>query len=439
MAIMRPFVVAILVAVAPPLALLSCGSNGGSPAADAGGDGDDSSQGDATMDGSEEPESGEDSDATMTDAHADADASGNPDATEGGSPVDASSERTADAAAETSMVDAGEEGDGFVFEPPDTGPYPEAGCPMDAGSPTALATGEVGPSVIATDGAVAFWLDAIDSTTSLLRSCAVAGCNGVPFTLTIAGPVAYDAQMVVDDKNVYWTDRSAHVWSCPKTGCSAPSAVVSTGSTIIGVGSDGSNLFWTDGDLQLVSTCTLPACATSTVLASNLSLPNRLSIDSTTVFWAQHPMYTTGSVWSCAKTGCANTPTAIGSAQFTYDPMQLSVNATDAYWVTWVSTDGYIKTCPKGGCAGGPNNAANVVHLSFTEPYALAADDTDTVYWSADTEILSCPKVGCTNQGTPVAVGQSGARSLTIDRRTGCQSTLFWTNGTGGSVMALPL
>jgi len=153
-----------------------------------------------------------------------------------------------------------------------------AGC-ADAG--VTLASGQLQPTEIATDGTELAWSNwGIQHTSGLknltysdggVLSCPVAGCDAGVRTLSSLTNLG--SSVVVESSTVYWYDAGS-ILSCPATGCSAaPQVVVAglpQGAQVGGLSLDTDNIYFSvDNGEQQVERCALTGCPNGpTVLAS---------------------------------------------------------------------------------------------------------------------------------------------------------------------------
>jgi len=162
-----------------------------------------------------------------------------------------------------------------------------------------------------------------------------------------------------------------------------------------------------------------PECDASTcgieTLFSTLFQGGTLTVDDTNVY-VEDQGTTTGEVYQCPKTGCAN-PIALG-------PGYATGIATDAKYVYWNDfSGGTIQRCTIGGC----QNAPTVVAPNQPHAEGLSFDGAN-LYWAATGSILTCASPACTSPSL-LASGQS-----TLIVGTSAEtSTVYWISS--GSIL----
>jgi hypothetical protein len=128
---------------------------------------------------------------------------------------------------------------------------PLTGCKGEV--PEVVAKDETTNSELIVDGDTLFWTVSADASDpnaeSQIHSAPKDGsrpptliANGVSFSLSDFAPRAF----AVDATTVYWLDGSAHVQSCPRTGCNgqAPVTLVATDGAKQSLRVDATGLYW---------------------------------------------------------------------------------------------------------------------------------------------------------------------------------------------------
>ena len=190
-------------------------------------------------------------------------------------------------------------------------------------------------------------------------------------------------------------------------------ADVNCNGTCVGTSDDPSNCGSCGHDCQ-DGACVNGQCQPVT-LASAQVQPWGLAINEVNVYWTT----TSGSVLSCAKTGCGTGPTTIASGQLT--PIGIAVDDTNVYWTN--NKGGTVAFCPLDGCDGEPTTLAS----GQLNPRGIAVDDVN-VYWTnyaSPGEVAGCSKSGCS--GAPTVLASNQASPLGIVAGAGF---LYWTNNT---------
>jgi hypothetical protein len=199
-------------------------------------------------------------------------------------------------------------------------------------SPTALMTVQYNVTSLAVRAGNAYW-----NTLHAILTCDATDIATCQNTMrTIASGAIQPAKLAVDDTNVYWSDigsggtNGAKIFSCPLVGCTTPAPLV-TGIPNVG----------------------------------------EIGLSPTSVLWRM-TNNTSGSLVSCAKTGCSGAPPTVGaSAPIVGVP--LLIDGTNAYWSTATLQ---IVRCNGLSCM----NGADVVAENHQANWAMVADDT-SLYW----------------------------------------------------------
>lgn len=125
----------------------------------------------------------------------------------------------------------------------------EGDCVAGTCPPLMLAAGLGGPSDIAYQDGVAYWVNYV--TGALLR-CQVTGCNGAPTQLGVSGYWSF--YIALDATDVYWNNNGAgsepgSIWRCPLDGgCANDQPWIAPVSNPTQVGVDASHVYWHSND-----------------------------------------------------------------------------------------------------------------------------------------------------------------------------------------------
>ena len=288
----------------------------------------------------------------------------------------------------------------------------KSGC---NGIPTVLVSGRqqsrvATPLGFATDGTDIYWSD--DGTSPLsdptrraggLLKCSVDGCNDSP--LGIGPNQAWG--LAVAGTNVYWTDFTAEILTCPIAGCGiAPKALWSAGNSPItlGIAVDGTSVYWSTEATDGIMKCAIGGCnnAPTQVMSDVVPAIMQIALDADNVYFVDYSPMGFGQVLACAKTGCADHPQALATGL--NSPTAIATDGVSVYWTEISSSDssaglvpwpgaGVVRKCSGKGC----NNTPATLAFGLNAPIAIAVDD-GYVYWAEsgaaanDGRIASLPK-----------------------------------------------
>jgi len=308
-------------------------------------------------------------------------------------------------------TDAGSQGDAG---PPDAGPSCAAG-------PCFLATALNHPWALATDGAYLYFTefgDGTGATNGSVKRCAIADdCAAGPTVL--ASGLSNPQHVVVDANNVYFADLGtdtvgAAISSCALTGCGTrPTSLSSAGSPAC-IASDGTYIYWVDGQDDSVNRVPL-AGGPRSVVYNGMSLvfaePQDCRVDASNVYVSD----ANEDVFLVPLAGGEPTKIAAGSGVTGFAP--LALGAADLF----LGRSGSLVRVPFGQTGGA------TLATGIPSPSWLAFDDTTaTLYWSnrgsgsAGDGSLGKVVVGGAGQ-TNLATGLTTPQSLVV---TG--SAVYW-------------
>lgn len=315
-------------------------------------------------------------------------------------------------------------------------------CVSGVCQPMVLATGQDGPRALFVSGSTVYWTN--HSSSGTVASCPVTGCTGSP--QTYATGLALASGITVSSSSIFFgcfgssapdggtADVGAGLFSCSTAGCAMnPSPMTDNPGAIVGVASDGANVFWNDAAYGQVLSCAVGGCGgTPTVVAQNINTPwYGIATDATNVYFAGRG---DGTVYSCPKAGCgSNPPTTIVSGLT--GPYALAVDSDTVYVTTYdpnnMNTPAPVVSCPLTGCASPTTVAANQA-----TPSGIATDGNG-VYWANEASatpntstVVYCPKSGCPQGPTILASSLQGAFFVALDA-----SFVYWTDFVAGQVL----
>lgn len=315
-------------------------------------------------------------------------------------------------------------------------------CVSGVCQPVVLATGLNGPRTLFVSGSSVYWTD--HSSSGDVASCPVTGCTGSP--QTYATGLSYASGISVSAGSVFFgcygatppdggvSNVGSGVFACSTGGCGMnPSAMTGSPGAIVGLASDGANVFWNDPAYGQVLSCAVGGCSGApTVVAQNIGTPwYGIATDASNVYFAGRG---DGTVYACPKAGCGgNPPTAIVSGLT--GPYDLAVDTDTVYVTTYdpnnTGTPAPVVSCPLTGCTSPTLVAANQA-----TPSGIAADGNG-VYWANESSatagtssVVYCPKSGCPQGPTVLASSLQGAFFVALDA-----SFVYWTDYVAGQVL----
>jgi len=250
--------------------------------------------------------------------------------------------------------------------------------PVGGGATTSIATtGQVGSEYIAVDSTNVYWVD--DSSGGVINTCLKTASGCTP-TVIASGQTWNIGGIAIDSSYVYWTlpgdgNGFPAISRCLKsaTNCTPTVLITATGpGDANAIATDGTNLYWTDASSNVV-TCTISSCSgTKTTLISGYP-GSLLALDSgTNIFWGGGT-----AVYQCDRTNpskCSGSLTTLASES---NVTSIAVDSTNVYW-SINGGSGDIRQCKVGGCGGVPKTVASG---PGSDTYGLALDST-SIYWS---------------------------------------------------------
>jgi hypothetical protein len=293
-------------------------------------------------------------------------------------------------------------------------------CLAGVCQPVVLSSGGVEPVYLALDSVNVYWYDG--GASLLLRVPEVGG-----ITTVLASDI--NAQgLVVDSASLYWPAFYSGIMSISTSGGAVSTLTPSTLNPSFGIAVDSTNIYWTD----IADVLTVPRSGGSvSTLASSQGGPwdvacgaFGVTVDAAHVYWTNtgsSPCYefdTDGSIAMVPKGG--GTITTMASSLSS--PGQVAVDTTRVYWISETGGRSDLVSMPLGG--GGATTIATAAQiLGF-------CIDASSIYWADVTTgiVLMAPLAG----GSPVtlATAQVGAQGVATN-----SSSVFWVNAKTGAVM----
>lgn len=210
---------------------------------------------------------------------------------------------------------------------------------------------------------------------------------------------------------------SAELNATPQIASATVTSLATALSSPQNIAVDSTSVYWTELTGDSVKKVDING-GVVTVLASGLSGPREIAVDSTSVYWTE---WTSGSdpgrIQKVSKNGGAVTTLSSGLGW----PKGIAVNPTDVYWASYGSNGNTIN---KIGINGG---TATTVASNLNGPYYLAAD-AGYVYWIERS--AGVVKKVSKNGGAiaTLASGLNYPEIIILD-----STNVYWTEWTSGS------
>jgi len=254
---------------------------------------------------------------------------------------------------------------------------------------------------IGVSGQNVYWIIGKSANGGGMFRCPISGCGTLA---DFSGGSDSPVSLVLDSRQVYWTDGTLGVADCALSGCAASGPAILSGPALSGSGTSSgpvgglardtsSNLYWADVNSQTVKAYkpSLPGSGTAT-LATSANFPTAIAVNGTTLYWLEIPsvgsMGVSGRVMRCA-TDCTNNATAFadnrpmgGSTRLAYNYNTLTVSNGTVYWMEGKDTNsppGQIMTCPSAGCGSGPT-----AFDAVGDPFSGLYSDGTYLYWGSN-------------------------------------------------------
>lgn len=301
-------------------------------------------------------------------------------------------------------------------------------CPSDGCPALELATGAEfadSPRGLAIDSDALVWVNRESG-----RIVRLSGASSSPELLVIANqPVAVAASSGF----IAWAERDG-VWACSASDCESTRKPLGNSiapGSVANVVLDGKTAYWTDRgagvetDDGLVQRCDVESCTSAESVATKQYRAYGLFVGGGHVFWTnQGDGFETGSVFLRAKSG--GVPGEIVQGQRL--PAGVAADDTYVYWARGTS-DGRILRCAylEGYCNTPVDVAPAAGDLGHPGDLVIAGS---RLYFSTtdDGTVRSCPEPQCGQEMPTVHVsGRMGLGRIAVG-----SSCLFWTDGEGG-------
>jgi hypothetical protein len=242
----------------------------------------------------------------------------------------------------------------------------------------------------------------------------------------LASALAHPTGLTADGTHVYWGDaQDGTILSVPISG-GAPETIATGQSIIGGPLVSGNLLFWSTS----TSVREAPVGGGTTESLGTGSNLRGLAVDATSAYWTDAGEGGDGVVMKAAIGG--GTPQTIASGLSA--PMAVAVDTTSVYWID-ITDDAVVSASIEGG------DPITLVRGAGVDATSSLAVDSSRLYWttgSAGDEcgaVMDAPLQG--GKGTPLAPAQLAPANLVVNRLGA-----FWTNSSGvdaaaGNVMTL--
>lgn len=311
----------------------------------------------------------------------------------------------------------------------------EGACAGGVCQPFVVSTSPSPPTILAVDEAGQVFFSTTDGA---IRRCTVPRCDAPTLVTRLpleAGSI-YPSGMVARGGVVYVAEQaSGSIYTCPTTGCAAPSVLVSGIPTMFGLAIDDVSIYFASVYGSFVARCALPSCAGGPIKMTQRAGYGFLGViqDDANVYFHRGPFsdagsygpFTVSSVERLPKNAADAAPATLATGTFAtsfYSNLAvrgdtlfigesradagtgsgvlsrvsltapgapvpivsnvapfsgLVVGERDAYWLSYA--DGHIRRCSLDGCA-----APAIVTTAAETRYGLVQTAT-AVYWSDNT------------------------------------------------------
>lgn len=298
---------------------------------------------------------------------------------------------------------------------------------------------------IGVSGQNVYWIVSRSSNGGGMFRCPTSGCGTLSdFNGDTSSPIS----LVVDSRQVYWTDGTLGVTACALSGCGGSGPVPLSSPALSGSGTttgplgglarDGSsNLYWTDVNNKTVKAYkpALPGSGTVT-LATSTNFPTAITVNGTKLYWLDAPApqnpNATGRIMQCA-TDCTDNAAAFadnramgGSTRLLYNYNTLTVSNGSVYWMEGTDASSHVMTCPIAGCGSGPQTFGDVGDALS----GLYSDGTYLYWGSKDTTpTIVRRKLDGSAPADKFAIAGGSVTALTSDA-----SRMYWLEMAGAGI-----
>jgi hypothetical protein len=242
-------------------------------------------------------------------------------------------------------------------------------------------------------------------------------CTDCPVE-TVLNQAGSFGPIVIDDANVYISEIGKHTYRCAKTGCDAPTTLLSDGPTRMALA--GGKLWIPDH--QSLTACATTGCAgVASLVLTEPGLLGDIATDGTRVVW-QYAAAETDVFRSCPIANC----TKDTAFTITNNAHRRILTAGNGF-VVWISATSEVLSCKDDElCAGGKHLGS----LALTDITVNA----DTAFWVSEaSEISKCPLAGCDEHATVITKADS-ARATAADA-----THVYWRSTTDNAIERCPI